>query len=190
VFLDRKGTLDSGVSYLETLAANYARLTPKEGGGPADVRAAVDDVLQAVQPGAVTLRADVPPNLPLVRADALVLRRILQNLVGNAVDASVANGKARAGTVVVSAERTDRDGSAVRITIRDTGCGMTGDQLERAFEDFYTTKAGGTGLGLSIVRRLVADLEGSLKVETEPGAGTTVTMTLPSAGQSAPRSTP
>lgn len=179
VFRERKATLDSGVAYLETLAAHYARLSPREGGQPSDVRAAVEDVLQGAQGGAVALRAAVPPGLPLVRADALGLRRILENLIGNAVDASAANGSEKAGAVVVSAERADRGGGALRITVRDTGRGMTAAQLERAFEDFYTTKPGGTGLGLSIVRRLVADLEGSLKVETEPGVGTTVTVMLP-----------
>ena len=58
---------------------------------------------------------------------------------------------------------------------------MTDQELERAFEDFYTTKPDGTGLGLSIVRRLVLDLEGSLKVETEPGVGTSVMVDLPAA---------
>ena len=70
----------------------------------------------------------------------------------------------------------------MHIAVTDTGPGMSREQLDRAFEDFYTTKSGGTGLGLSVVRRLVADLEGSLKVQTEPGSGTTVEIILPSAG--------
>jgi two-component system sensor histidine kinase HydH len=56
---------------------------------------------------------------------------------------------------------------------------MSREQLDRAFNDFYTTKPGGTGLGLSIVRRLIQDLNGSLRVETEPGAGTCVMIELP-----------
>jgi signal transduction histidine kinase len=56
---------------------------------------------------------------------------------------------------------------------------MTREQLNRAFHDFYTTKPAGTGLGLSIVRRLVADLGGALRVDTEPGNGTRVLVTLP-----------
>jgi signal transduction histidine kinase len=58
---------------------------------------------------------------------------------------------------------------------------MTREQLERAFDDFYTTKPGGTGLGLSIVRRLVMDLDGVLRIETEPGAGTRVVLEFPTA---------
>ena len=65
---------------------------------------------------------------------------------------------------------------------------MTRAELDRAFEDFYTTKEGGTGLGLSIVRRLVLDLGGILRVDTEPGTGTRVTIELPamSNGAAAP----
>jgi signal transduction histidine kinase len=58
---------------------------------------------------------------------------------------------------------------------------MSREQLDRAFDDFYTTKPHGTGLGLSIVRRLVMDLDGSLRVETEPGAGTRVILEFPQA---------
>jgi signal transduction histidine kinase len=58
---------------------------------------------------------------------------------------------------------------------------MSEQELARAFDDFVTTKAGGTGLGLSVVRRLVADLHGSLRVESAPGAGTTFTIELPAA---------
>jgi signal transduction histidine kinase len=67
----------------------------------------------------------------------------------------------------------------VRVTVADTGPGMSRAQLDRAFDDFYTTKEGGTGLGLSIVKRLVLDLEGTLRVDTEPGAGTRVVVELP-----------
>jgi signal transduction histidine kinase len=55
---------------------------------------------------------------------------------------------------------------------------MTREQLDRAFDDFHTTKPGGTGLGLSVVRRLVADIGGSLRVATEPGTGTRFTIEL------------
>jgi signal transduction histidine kinase len=75
----------------------------------------------------------------------------------------------------------------VRIAVADTGRGMSQAELQRAFDDFYSTKEGGTGLGLSIVRRLILDLNGVLRVETEPGVGTRVIVELPiaSAGGSA-----
>jgi signal transduction histidine kinase len=180
VFHERKATLDSGVRYLEKLAVNYARLSSRDAEGSADVRAVVDDVLGGAETGTVAVRSHIPASLPLVRGDPVVLRRILENLLTNAVDACLVNGGGRAGQVVVSAEWV-RNEDAVRLAVKDTGVGMSVAQLERAFEDFYTTKPGGTGLGLTIVRRLVTDLDGSLKVTTVPGWGTTVEVKLPRA---------
>ena len=67
----------------------------------------------------------------------------------------------------------------LRIAFADTGRGMSAEETGMIFNDFYTTKAAGTGLGLSIVRRLVLDLGGALRVETEPGVGTQVFVELP-----------
>jgi signal transduction histidine kinase len=67
----------------------------------------------------------------------------------------------------------------VRISVSDTGRGMSKSELDKAFDDFHTTKPGGTGLGLSIVRRLVLDSNGSLKVETETGQGSTFIVEIP-----------
>ncbi len=85
------------------------------------------------------------------------------------------------GEVTISTERVagGPEPERVRIIVADNGTGMTESELNRAFDDFYTTKSGGTGLGLSIVRRLILDLEGTLRVETQPGAGTRVLVELP-----------
>jgi signal transduction histidine kinase len=100
--------------------------------------------------------------------------------VNNAIDSVTGRP---GGLVTVSTEpASGPDGAAgVRITVSDTGPGMTRTELDRAFDDFYTTKPQGTGLGLSIVRRLILDLNGTLRVETEPGAGTRVVVELPTA---------
>jgi signal transduction histidine kinase len=178
VYGERRGTLESSVAYLETLARNYARLTPAMGRELCDVNAVVAEVVRAAPPGRTKLCADVAAGLPSVPADRVALRRVLENLVGNAVE-SLANGE---GSVTVS---TAHDGAgAVRVVVADTGPGMTRAQLDRAFDDFYTTKSGGTGLGLSIVRRLVLDLGGALRVDTAPGEGTRVTVELPAEGES------
>jgi signal transduction histidine kinase len=178
VFAERKATLDSSVEYLETLARNYARLTPATSREPCDVNAVVTEVAQAIQSPVVPVRTTLDPALPRVLSDRLVLRRILENLVGNALDSLADRTE---GGVVVSTQALASDGSQpqVRVVVADTGAGMSRAELDRAFEDFYTTKEGGTGLGLSIVRRLVLDLGGVLRVDTEPGAGTRVTIELP-----------
>ena len=171
---ERKGTLDSSLAYLDTLARNYAGLSPALRREPCDVNAVVEDVTRGSRGG---VKTSLGSSLPAAAADRVVLRRILENLVGNAAD-SVA-GEA-GGSVIVSTESASGDGvRMVRITVADTGPGMSRDHLDRAFDDFFTTKEGGTGLGLSIVRRLVLDLGGTLRMDTEPGAGTRAIVELP-----------
>lgn len=182
VFGERKATLDSSVQYLETLAANYARLSPGPDGGAADLPTLVGEIARGAETGSVSVRVEAAPALPPVKGDAVAVRRILENLVSNAVDAARAGPSAEKEVVITAGVAAYAEGSpGVRVAVRDTGPGMTREELDRAFQDFYTTKPGGTGLGLSVVRRLVTDLGGSLKVRTEPGAGTTVEVTLPAA---------
>ena len=178
VFEDRRSTLESSVEYLESLARNYARLSPAVARQPCDVNNIVSEVLRNTANDGTGLQLNLGEQLPTVMADSLMLRRILENLVGNAVDS--VTGRA-GGLVTVSTEPTGDKNRAtgVRITVADTGPGMTRTELDRAFDDFYTTKSGGSGLGLSIVRRLILDLSGTLRVETEPGAGTRVVFELP-----------
>ncbi len=160
VFAERQGTVESSISYLETLAANYAKLSPQSERKATDVNAV----------GAV--RTKLAEGLPPVSADALVLRRVIENLVSNALDSF--DGKA--GMVTVT---TEGGKGVVRIAVSDTGRGMSKAELDGAFNDFYTTKPGGTGLGLSIVRRLVLDSNGSLDVESEPGKGSKFVVEIP-----------
>jgi signal transduction histidine kinase len=168
VFSERQSTVESSINYLETLAANYAKLSPQAERKFTDVNVVVRETVGASS----SVRTKLADGLPPVSADGLVLRRVIENLVSNALDSL--DGKS--GSVTVS---TERGKGAVRIAVNDTGRGMSKAELDRAFDDFYTTKQGGTGLGLSIVRRLVMDSNGSLKVETEPGKGSTFIVELP-----------
>ena len=179
---DRQATVESSVSYLEQLATNYARLYPQPGRKPCDVNDAVRETIRRVGDASRgELRTELADELPAVQTDPVVLRRILENLVGNALDSL----ESRSGTVTVLTARAagaDDGRPVVRITVADTGKGMSGEELNRAFDDFYTTKPGGTGLGLSIVRRLVLDANGALRVETEPGGGSKFIVELPGEG--------
>jgi signal transduction histidine kinase len=179
VFRDRQGTLESSVEYLENLSRNYARLTPAIDRGQADPNHLLREVARSLSIAPERVEVKLAPTLPPVRADAVALRRIIENLSGNAVDAVRDQG----GTITLQSEVAGADGNVVvRLLVADTGPGMSRDQLERAFDDFFTTKDGGTGLGLSVVRRLVADLGGTLRVETEPGQGSRFIVDLPAAG--------
>ena len=178
VFHERQGTIEASIAYLENLAGNYARLYPAPAREPCDVRQVIRETAGRLSATATPeLRVDLADDLPLVCTDQVVLRRILENLVGNAVDSL----EGRAGSVMIAAAPgTPENGRpSVRITVADTGKGMTRPELDRAFEGFYSTKPGGTGLGLSIVRRLVLDANGALRVETEPGAGSRFIIELP-----------
>ena len=191
ILLERQGTIEAGISYLENLAKNYARLSPSLDLHPCDLNGTVTEVVRGSGSGEIRLEL---ADIPAVAADPLVIRRILENLLSNAVDGM--NG--RRGVVTIStigsvpgavtrqpprtahrAPAVSGNGGMVTLIVADEGKGMTEAELERAFEDFYTTKPGGTGLGLSIVRRLVLDLNGSLRVETAPGSGTRVIIELP-----------
>jgi signal transduction histidine kinase len=172
VFAERRPTLESSVAYLENLARNYARLSPATEGGRCDVNAVARQVAAGVGQRAA-VRLELEPELAAADADPLVMRRLLENLVGNAIESL---GGHPGGRVTVT---TGAAGDRVRLVVADTGRGMSPAELDRAFEGFYTTKPGGTGLGLTIVRRLVQDAGGTLRVETEPGAGSRFTVELP-----------
>jgi signal transduction histidine kinase len=182
VFQERKGTLDSSVDYLETLARNYARLSPTLERRPCNVNDLIAQLLRNSTADGVEVRANLDERLPPVSGDGLMLRRILENLIGNAVESLAGQP---GGTVSVATETIGGHGEPerIRISVTDTGPGMSRKELDQAFDDFYTTKPGGTGLGLSIVRRLILDLNGTLRVETEPGAGTRFVVELPGVGQ-------
>lgn len=178
VWTERQGTVESGLSYLETLAASYARLTPRLEPVPCDLH----ELVRAVaRDGAAVARLDLrfARTLPPVLADPVALRRILDNLIANALDSL----ESQPGAVTVSTEPVEQTGGtgAVRITVADTGRGMAAHEVEKAFGDFYTTKEGGRGLGLSIVRRLVRDSAGTIRVESEPGRGSRFIVELPAA---------
>ena len=177
VYQERQATLGSGISYLEDLAANYARLYPRVDRQLCDVNEIVRQLNHNVKrPEQVRVELDLAERAPAVVGDPVALRRIVENLMRNAIEA-VESG---AGIVTVSTQSSgDSRSSGVLISVSDTGPGMTKDELEKAFEDFYTTKRLGTGLGLSVVRRLVLDLNGTLKVESEPGVGTKFVVELP-----------
>jgi signal transduction histidine kinase len=175
VFTERRPTLESSVAYLETLARNYARLSPPSQTGICDVNALVRQVAGGAA-GRTEFRLELAEELPPAAADPLVVRRVLENLFRNAVE-SLDGGPA--GRVTVTTGRAPASGQ-LQVTVADTGRGMSQAEIGRAFDGFYTTKPDGTGLGLTIVRRLVQDLGGSLRVESEPAVGSRFIVELPS----------
>jgi signal transduction histidine kinase len=184
VFAERRGTVDSSLAYLETLATSYQRLSPPVDRRDCDLNGLITDVVRAARGHEhVELETDLT-NLPRVVGDPVAFRRILENLIANAVDSL----QSKPGRVTISTQVVNRDGEppAIQVTVADTGRGIPADETARIFDDFYTTKEGGTGLGLSIVRRLVMDLHGTLRVDSAPGRGTRVIIDIPSDERSTP----
>jgi signal transduction histidine kinase len=179
IFAERQQTVDSSIAYLETLATSYQRLSPPLNRRACDLNGLITDVVRAAEGHEhVELGTDLS-DLPAVHGDPLALRRIFENLIANAVESLQSQpGRITVSTVVV---RRDGEPPAVRVTVGDTGRGMSADEARRIFDDFYTTKEGGTGLGLSIVRRLVMDLHGTIGVDSAPGRGTRITVDIPTA---------
>jgi len=177
IFVEREPGLEAGMEYLEDLAANYARLSLRAEPRLCDLNEVAEQVVSGVGTReGLLVRVVADPGLPRVMADPVALRRIVENLVRNAVEALGDSGEVEVATSV----KTDDDGARrVVVTVTDTGPGIPDDIRERIFDDFYTTKGEGAGLGLSIVRRLVTDLEGTVRVESEPGQGSRFTVRLP-----------
>ena len=159
--------------------------------GPVDVAdligggAAVIRPLAAANGLTVSVRQD--DDLAL-ESDAGKLREVLMNLLHNAVEYN-----SPGGTIYLTARRA---GDAAVFEVRDTGIGIPADVRDRIFERFYRADASRNaagvhaGLGLAIVKEYVSRLNGTIEVESEPGAGTTFRVTLPAAGDSPPTPPP
>jgi signal transduction histidine kinase len=178
-FQERSTTLDSSIAYLENLASNYARLSRREERWRCDLNEVVRRVAADRNDPA---RVDVTTKLvgqATVWGDEVSLRRVVENLVANAIDSL--DGRAGRVTIATEGVRRERGESRVRLVVADTGSGIDAAAQSKIFDDFYTTKPDGTGLGLSIVRRLVMDLDGTIAVESEPGKGSRFTVEFPAA---------
>jgi two-component system sensor histidine kinase BarA len=169
-----------------------------------DVPKLIAEVLRTVAPVAqkkgIRITSEVGESLPRLMGDSARLRQVMQNLTDNAIKFTPAGGE-----VNLSAQQVDlgpelggegMEGGAglvllmapspgIRLAVRDTGIGISQAEQDRIFDAFYqvdssaTREHGGTGLGLSIVKRLVEAHGGYVRVESEPGKGSTFAIELP-----------
>jgi two-component system, NtrC family, sensor histidine kinase HydH len=139
---------------------------------PTPPRALLGQVLaQAAVPAAVVVHTDVPEMLPPLLIDPQQIELVLNNLVLNACEA-MPNG----GRLTVSARQ---EGARVGLAIADTGYGISPENMTKLFEPLFTTKPRGIGLGLAVCHNLTQLNLGDIKVASEVGQGTTVTVWLP-----------
>ncbi|MDR3369670.1 ATP-binding protein [Rhodoferax sp.] len=158
----------------------------------ADVVMETTRLLKVTLPPHVDLLIDIDPQTPPVMADATQIEQVLLNLCTNAI---YAIGKHK-GTIRVelSCKLPNRDNSAerrgglraqhIKLTVSDTGSGMSEAVLQRVFEPFFTTKpvGQGTGLGLSVVHGIMHAHQGSIHVQSEPDIGSAFTLYFPLSG--------
>jgi len=143
---------------------------------PEPVRADLDLALlvRRLAPGYPTVQVEAPAAPVPVHADRTLLEQALANLIQNAVDAAAGSGSGPVRVVV--SERP------AAIAVHDHGCGMTPEQQQRAFDDYYTTKANGMGVGLSFVRKVAAAHDIRVRLRSQAGQGTTVSLAFPGTG--------
>ena len=147
----------------------------------------VDEIVegQRLLPAAagITIAAEIPPNLPPVRGDRDSIGMLLGNLVGNAVKYNRPGGSVSI--------RASLNGGRITLEVSDTGVGIPHECMPRLFEEFFRVRSEktqdipGTGLGLVICRRIVAEIGGSIEVNSEESRGTTVLVHLSAAEERA-----
>jgi len=155
---------------------------------PIDLKPIIFEVIDQIRPN-VPRDVHVEPNIPQlecrVTGDASQLHQLLLNLLTNACQAMPEGGSLRIGLSIEKVESADtaielEPGSYARLTVMDTGVGMSEAVRSRIFDPFYSTKGSkGTGLGLSVVHGIVKNHGGAIRVESNMGQGSTFTVWRP-----------
>lgn len=150
-----------------------------------DIAALIQDIMKLmekdlVQQG-IEIRSDLEPNMPRPMVAPDLVRQVYINLLRNAQDAMETGG-----TLTIRARTTqlgegENAKPAIAVSIEDTGCGIEPEKMSHIFDPFYTTKSPehGTGLGLYVSYGIVQRYQGAFDVQSEPGQGTGITVTLP-----------
>jgi len=153
--------------------SRYARL-PELELQDTDVRNLIEEVLNFIEPETerqnIQLIRNIEP-LPIVKIDPAQIKQTLINLIINANQAMEDGGK-----LTVSARLS---GNQILIEVEDTGSGIPPEIQEKIFDPFYSTKEEGTGVGLAIVKQVIEEHGGKVRVKSQVGKGTKVTVFLP-----------
>jgi len=161
-------------NYLGSFQSNVRRLQIEY----SDLNQIVDDVCQLIQNDFsehnIDLLKSLAPELPGCRIDQVKLHEAFLNILTNAREAIISDGKVWVKTW------TDGSEGLLHVEITDNGGGISKDKISRIFTPFYTTKEDGSGLGLAFVHRIIRDHGGNISVTSTRGKGTTFIITLPS----------
>jgi two-component system sensor histidine kinase HydH len=171
---------------VERSVAHLLRYAREEDVHMTDVRLAdviesgLDTFRERIAASGVQLKTELGTDFVL-RGDPEKLRRVLINLVGNALDAL--DGKAMPDPTIEVMAGENLAGTECWVRVRDNGPGIDPETLSKIFSPFYTSKDSGTGLGLAISKKVVDAHGGSIEASSQPGAGTEFTITIPKQGE-------
>lgn len=141
---------------------------------PTALAVLIEEIIGPYRPGLdgrIHVSVELPTDLPMLRLDGRLMQRALTNIIENALHAMPDDGALSISVV--------REPAQLQLVVVDTGVGLEADVLARIFEPYFSTKVTGTGLGMAIAKRNVELNGGTIAVTSEPGQGTTVTITLP-----------
>jgi two-component system, NtrC family, nitrogen regulation sensor histidine kinase NtrY len=184
VFRESAATLLAEIDNLKTIIGRFSDFSkmPAPQFQAVDLDELIRGVVQLFQGQLTREPMRIQPELelgsvPPVTGDPALLRRVIENLVLNAIDAMP-----KGGTLSFRTRLADSDGighAAAAFEISDTGQGLTPEECERLFTPYYTSKQHGTGLGLAIVQSVVSDHHGKISVSSTKNLGTTFRIELP-----------
>lgn len=138
----------------------------------AEINCVVKEVLsKATIPKTVRVKADLGERLPKILVDAAQIKQVFSNIILNAVQAMPDGGELK-----ISTNQTDK---FIAVSFKDSGCGISRENLDNIFEALVSTKAKGVGLGLTTCQSIIEGHRGKIEVESEVNKGTTFTITLP-----------
>jgi len=173
--------IEREVAALESLVNEFSQFArfPAARLVPADPNAIVGGALEvfAGRLEGIQVRTALAADLPAIKADAELLRRVLVNLIDNAAEAL----ERSAVKEIVVSTRAALDGEAVEIAVADTGHGISPQDKDKLFLPHFSTKDRGTGLGLVIASRILAEHQGSIRAEDNAPAGARFVIELPAA---------
>ncbi len=171
-------TINSEVNHINNITDDYLSFVrmPALNKKKINIHSIVEDIHKFLKNSLITARIKFihhKNNIPAILLDYNQARRAILNIIKNAMEAIGSNGK------IEIFSRYYKEKKMVCLYIKDNGCGIPSDKIDKIFEPFYTTKMSGSGLGMHITYQIMKEHGGQIKVTSEEGKGTTIALCFP-----------